>query len=166
MSTSRTSPGAPRCSASAAMRTSEGAAMRMTFGCKGDTTMKMMRDFLLRRATKVLGAVAALAALLFLLPTFAQAIDLLHNSRDTGSTKWQAQGGWGVAGGKYGEFICATCHEPDADGIKNIRNLISTMNGENWPNGQPDVTVVFQNQSGMGNDSVARSTSARICEVC
>lgn len=99
-------------------------------------------------------------------PVVSNAADLIHNSADTASTKWQAQGGWGVEGGKYGRFTCATCHAPDAGNTKNIKTVISTMNGENWPNGSQDVPVVFQNQTGMGDDSVSRSSSSRICEVC
>ena len=101
-----------------------------------------------------------------LTPDSVKAADLLHNSADTGSTKWQAQGGWGVSGGKYGKFECATCHEPDGDNLKNTRSLISTMNSDTWPNGSKSVSVVFQNATGMGDDSVARSSSNRICEVC
>jgi predicted CxxxxCH...CXXCH cytochrome family protein len=103
---------------------------------------------------------------LFSLSLPAGATDLIHNSADTASTKWQAQGGWGVTGGKYGKFTCATCHAPDADNLKNIKPVISTMNGESWPNGSQDVTVGFLNQTSMGDDSKARSSSNRICEVC
>lgn len=99
-------------------------------------------------------------------PSTSVAVDLLHNSADTVSSKWQAQGGWGVEGGKYGKFTCATCHAPDADNLKNIKPVISTMNGDSWPNGSQDVQVLFLNQTGMGDDSRSRSSSLRICEVC
>jgi predicted CxxxxCH...CXXCH cytochrome family protein len=96
----------------------------------------------------------------------AAAVDLMHNSTDTGSgtTKWP--NGWGIAGGKYGQFICATCHEPDASNLKNIRGTINSMNSDKWPNGATAINVVFQNQTGMGNDAVRRTSSNRICEVC
>jgi predicted CxxxxCH...CXXCH cytochrome family protein len=93
--------------------------------------------------------------------------DLLHNSAGTGSTKWQSQGGWGVQGGKYGQFVCATCHEPDADNVKNIRSVLSTMTStQKWPNGQRSVNVSFPNVTSMGDDTKARTASNRICEVC
>jgi len=95
------------------------------------------------------------------------AIDLLHNSRDTASTKWQESGGWGVAGGKYGEFTCATCHEPNVfPNIKNIRSVIRTPDGSNWPGGSPEAEVRFLNVTSMGNDRDGHTTSTRVCEVC
>lgn len=141
----------------------------MIYGTKGDTTMKMMRQNpqkdvkRMKRAGVLLSTVLAL----FLASVInVQAVDLLHNSADTGSTKWQAQGGWGVTGGKYGKFDCATCHEPDAANIKNIRRTINTINAENWPNGSPSATVSFINATSMGNDKGGHASSSRICEVC
>jgi hypothetical protein len=32
---------------------------------------------------------------------------LIHNSTNVGSASY---GTWGVSGGKYGEFVCETCH--------------------------------------------------------
>ncbi|MBT0666665.1 CxxxxCH/CxxCH domain-containing protein, partial [Geobacter pelophilus] len=98
-------------------------------------------------------------------PSFAA--DLMHNSRDTGSTRWN--GRWGISGGRYGEFTCATCHEPLADNLKSIRKTISVMNpisSHTFPGGSKSVTVIFQNNTGMGNDRAAHSSSNRICEVC
>ncbi|WP_160295292.1 CxxxxCH/CxxCH domain-containing protein, partial [Geobacter sp. OR-1] len=95
------------------------------------------------------------------------AADLMHNSRDTGSTRWN--GRWGIAGGRYGEFTCATCHEPLAENLKNIRKTISVMNpwsSHTFPGGSQSVTVNFQNNTSMGNDRAAHTTSNRICEVC
>ncbi|GAM09959.1 geobacter CxxxxCH...CXXCH motif protein [Geobacter sp. OR-1] len=132
-----------------------------------------MRSILARIATMntrsigyLLVFLVPLLALPLLLPTRSDAVDLIHNSADTASSKWQAQGGWGVAGGKYGKFTCATCHAPDSDNLKNIKPVISTMNGDTWPNGAQDVQVVFLNQTGMGDDTRARGSSNRICEVC
>ncbi len=58
----------------------------------------------------------------------------LHNSAGTqanGSTKayWNMSGGWGVTGGKYGQFTCSTCHQPDAPNIKTIKSRITAPNG-------------------------------------
>ncbi|WP_243688270.1 hypothetical protein [Geotalea toluenoxydans] len=82
----------------------------MTIGTKGEMTMKMIRQNLnndhlsLKRAWCL---AVAIVGLLFASVISVQAADLLHNSADTASTKWQAEGGWGVAGGKYGKFDCA-----------------------------------------------------------
>ena len=120
----------------------------------------------LRRISLVTLGLMAFLTFCIALTGPALAVDLLHNSTDTGSgtTKWP--NGWGIAGGKYGQFVCATCHEPDADNSMNIRATISSMNGDQLPNGSTSINVVFQNQTGMGDDSVTRTSSNRICEVC
>ncbi len=136
---------------------------------KGDTSMKMMRQNPMNKLLRVWRsrtAVTAALAILFGTVPIAHAIDLMHNSADTASKKWQAQGGWGVAGGKYGQFTCATCHEPYSGSLKSVRRVISTMNGENWPNGSPEVAVSFNNLTSMGADKGGHATSNRICEVC
>lgn len=115
---------------------------------------------------KVAG-MAIVLALTCLVPIKNASADLLHNSADTGSTKWSAQGGWGVPGGKYGEFTCDTCHEPNNKAnIKNIRTVISSPDGTNLPNGAPSVNVVFRNVTSQGDDTTAHASSSRICEVC
>lgn len=138
-----------------------------TIGTKGEMTMKTIRQNLNDdpRSWKWVWPVAILGLLLVSVIN-AQAADLLHNSADTASTKWQAQGGWGVTGGKYGKFECATCHEPDAENLKNIRKTITTPNGEKWPNGASSVNVTFLNSTSMGYDPGGHATSSRICEVC
>ncbi len=137
--------------------------MIMRFLHKGETMMTK-RQMTGNNGTWIRATL--LAACAVLIGASVQAADLLHNSQDTGSTKWQSQGGWGVAGGRYGQFTCATCHEPDADNLKNIRRVINTMDGSNWPNGTPANTVYFLNQTSMGDDSAPRTSSNRICEVC
>ena len=139
------------------------------FADKGATMNETMRGSKVDRLQGSGGCgwmIGCLLLVLLMAPGWSWAADLLHNSTDTGSTKWQAQGGWGVAGGKYGKFECATCHEPDSDNLKNIRRVINTMDGSNWPNGTPANTVYFLNQTSMGDDSKARTSSNRICEVC
>ncbi len=79
---------------------------------KGETSMKMMRQNPMNKLLRVWRSRAAVTAILLGTVPLAHAVDLMHNSADTASKKWQAQGGWGVAGGKYGQFTCATCHEP------------------------------------------------------
>jgi predicted CxxxxCH...CXXCH cytochrome family protein len=95
---------------------------------------------------------------------------LLHNSFNLGSGKWVGQGGWGVAGGKYGKISCDTCH---AKSTGNIKRVVSTLPNApdtskgNFPGaGQP---VNLQSTTGVnsfGDDSSAHATSNRICEVC
>jgi predicted CxxxxCH...CXXCH cytochrome family protein len=130
--------------------------MTMNAWNKGVRTMKMTQRSLL-----------SILLVMMLLPVTVQTawgIDLMHNSTDTASTKWP--GGWGIAGGKYGQFTCATCHEPYADNLKGIRRTIGTMNSDTWPNGQETVQVFFNNMTGQGRDFAGRTTSNRVCEVC
>ena len=42
-------------------------------------------------------------------PRWATIVIKTHNSKRTSKNKWGTFG-WGVAGGKYGEFVCTTCH--------------------------------------------------------
>ncbi len=96
---------------------------------------------------------------------------LLHNSTNTASGYWSANGGWGIPNGKYGAFVCETCHTPRATNIKGIKSTITTPDGSNWAtSGTPSVTVNFQSYTtsatAMGNDTETRTSSTRICEVC
>jgi len=102
-----------------------------------------------------------------------------HNSTNLSSTKWSPNG-WGITGGKYGEFTCTTCHSShDSKNIYLIRESIAVPNGtDTWPNGTTSTTVDFRVLSGtpanpgpqtpgmMGDDSVTHSTSTRVCEGC
>jgi predicted CxxxxCH...CXXCH cytochrome family protein len=105
---------------------------------------------------------------------------LLHNSINIQSTKWSSVGGWGVPGGKYGEFICNTCHTLDGstNNIKKVLESITTPDtskGALPGDGQP---IVFTKVSGnpgdsgvLGDDSGLLTTSPRtssnkICEIC
>ncbi len=82
---------------------------------------------------------------------FAAAGDsLLHNSNNLG-TKY---GTWGVTGGTYGQFSCATCHNKTTNNVKRVEGSILTK------------SVTFNNMTGFGDDSISRSTSFRVCEVC
>jgi predicted CxxxxCH...CXXCH cytochrome family protein len=104
---------------------------------------------------------------------------LLHNSDVLTAGKWG--GSWGVPGGKYGEFVCTTCHVPggtDTKNIKGIRESITTPNTANGTlpgDGQPIVfnrIVGTAEQGVFGNDSsgtlraTPRASSTKICEVC
>ncbi|WP_052440725.1 CxxxxCH/CxxCH domain-containing protein, partial [Geobacter sp. OR-1] len=146
--------------------------MKITHARKGDDIMAKQKNFscsfIIRTKGIAVGLVSCLLLVAFLSPSDVGAVDLMHNSKDTGSTKWP--GGWGVAGGRYGKFTCATCHEPNAKNIKNIRKTISVMNNTStthtFPNGQLSVDVAFKNVTSMGDDSKVHSSSSRICEVC
>lgn len=96
-----------------------------------------------------------------------------HSSVSLGSSKWSAQGGWGVAGGKYGEFVCTTCHT--AHSTANIYVIKETITAPNSPTDSfPGSTVDFRTKSGtagvtlgtMGDDTAGHATSTRVCEVC
>ncbi len=103
-----------------------------------------------------------------------------HSSTSLNSNKWSASGGWGVAGGKYGEFVCTTCHTAhDTKNIYLIKETITTPDGTNFQGrASNSVAVDFRVRSGtpanpgpqtpgiMGDDSVTHATSAFICEVC
>lgn len=95
---------------------------------------------------------------------------LIHNSRSTGSAKW-APVGWGVAGGKYGEFACGTCHERNTSNIKKIKETIATPDASEW-NGPAAAAaaVVFTDarngSADFGNDADDHASSERICEIC
>ncbi len=94
---------------------------------------------------------------------------VMHNSENMASTKWAGDGGWGVPGGKYGEFTCGTCHTPRSP---NIKKVVTSISISGLPgNGH---VIVFDRTSGnpgdsgvMGDDSrVDKSQSSNICEVC
>lgn len=146
---------------------------KTTSAKKGNVTMEKMRMIC---GEGFLGGIRAgrlmllAAGLLLASVACGYGADLMHNSSGTGSTKWG--GKWGVPGGRYGEFRCDTCHEPDADNLKNVRKTINTMNPTSshfWPNGQKSVNISFLNATSMGNDRVAHATppySNRVCEAC
>lgn len=92
---------------------------------------------------------------------------LLHNSITTNSSRWASEGGWGVAGGKYGEFVCETCHTADTSNIKRVKQQITVP--DTSKGNIPGSAVVFQRTSGMnsfGDDTGGHATSSKICEVC
>jgi len=83
---------------------------------------------------------------------------LMHNSANLG-TKY---GDWGVAGGTYGEFTCATCHEPNpANG--NIKRLRTNIQASGTISGR---AVVANDADAYGANNTTHATSDKICEVC
>jgi hypothetical protein len=116
------------------------------------------------------------AALMLVWPSTASAADwatVIHNSVNTGSTKWASVGGWGIQNGKYGEFVCETCHVRNASNIKRIRSTITTPDTSKGTLPGDGRTVVFDRTSGaagspntFGDDTNApRTTSSKICEI-
>jgi predicted CxxxxCH...CXXCH cytochrome family protein len=94
--------------------------------------------------------------------------------------KWAGSGGWGVTGGKYGEFVCTTCHTAhDTRNIYLTKETIATPDGSNWASsGTTTVAPLFKKRAiadspnpgvsdgEMGNDSGGHTTSTKVCEVC
>ncbi len=98
---------------------------------------------------------------------------LVHSSLSTGSTKWGASG-WGVPDGKYGEFVCQTCHMKQSPNIKRIKSVLTAPNGPDQlpieTGIAPDNVVVFSDtrdgSSNFGDDNSGHLISTKICEVC
>lgn len=88
---------------------------------------------------------------------------LMHNSAnpEIGNT----YGNWGIAGAKYGQFTCLTCHEPDAANIKRIKGTI-TVPDTSQGNIPGTGAVSFQNTTSFGNDADNHNQSRRVCELC
>ncbi len=89
----------------------------------------------------------------------------------TASTKHSGDGGWGIAGARYGEFTCATCHTPNTTNIKRVRTTITTPDTAIATLPGDGVTISFLDATDpttdFGDDSDApRASSNRVCEVC
>lgn len=96
---------------------------------------------------------------------------IVHSSLSTESTKWAAEGGWGIPSGKYGEFTCQTCHTSGSSNIKHTKETITAPNGtDQFPIQAAAGSVVFSSaedgSSDFGNDSGGHATSSKICEAC
>ncbi|MFZ2197574.1 MAG: CxxxxCH/CxxCH domain-containing protein, partial [Thermodesulfovibrionales bacterium] len=99
---------------------------------------------------------------------------MIHNSTNTGSTKWPADGGWGISTGKYGAFDCDTCHIKNATNIKRIKSTITTPNTSKGILPGDGQTIIFDRIIGtpgdpgtLGDDSIVpRAAEKHICEVC
>jgi predicted CxxxxCH...CXXCH cytochrome family protein len=86
---------------------------------------------------------------------------MLHNSDNLGTSK----GVWGVAGGRYGQFTCTTCHSRSTPNIKRVKSTITAPLGAWSSSKTASVPVTFWNMTGFGEIS-AHDTSTHICEVC
>lgn len=77
--------------------------------------------------------------------------DAIKSHSSTSNTKWPS--GWGIAGGKYGEIVCTTCHT--THNTKNIYLIREQITAPNAPTDQfPGSTVDFRYLSGAaGGDS-------------
>lgn len=99
---------------------------------------------------------------------------LIHSSLSTGSSKHAVDGGWGITGGRYGQFTCDTCHQRSSGNIKRIRSVLpsapDTSKGD-FPGAGGAISFLdaedVNNPAEFGSDDTApRSSSNRICEVC
>jgi hypothetical protein len=103
----------------------------------------------------------------------AASTDMLHNSTTTGKNPWVNNAtGWGVAGGKYGAFTCATCHSNSTvdtgTNIKRIRASVSPPLG-NWSTNSASVAskvISFRNVTSMGREDSGHTDSTRVCQAC
>lgn len=96
---------------------------------------------------------------------------LTHNSISTGSDKWEAFGGWGVKDGKYGKFVCNTCHIRRSSNIKRVRVTLAAPDDTTpFPIETDGLTVVFTDtrdgSADFGDDTGGHQTSQQICEGC
>lgn len=95
---------------------------------------------------------------------------LIHNSTTVGGATY---GTWGVAGGKYGEFVCGTCHTKagSTTNIKMIRQTITSPNAsDTWPNGSITTgPISFNVADGVNTDMGDTSATGGwtgVCNVC
>ena len=92
---------------------------------------------------------------------------LIHNSTNV---KDASYGTWGVSGGKYGEFVCSTCHTDSTTNIKRVKTAISSPSAENWPSGSNTTGTITLTQADSTNSDLGDNTSAGgytgVCNVC
>lgn len=99
---------------------------------------------------------------------------LLHNSTNATNTSksipyWNANGGWGLPGTKYGAFDCTTCHIPGSTNISRIKVTLTAPTDT-----FPGSAVLFKSKTtendavnpSFGVYSAAITNSTKICEVC
>jgi len=83
---------------------------------------------------------------------------MMHSSMQLGTAKY---GSWGIG------YDCSTCHSPTGSNIKQVKDVISTPNGN-----RPVVFSVVSTTSGAnvagvyGNDMRSGTASTNVCEVC
>ncbi|MDO8282425.1 MAG: CxxxxCH/CxxCH domain-containing protein [Thermodesulfovibrionia bacterium] len=95
---------------------------------------------------------------------------ILHNSANLGNASY---GAWGVDGGKYGEFVCATCHTKSGSttNIKMVKQTITSPNAsDTWPNGSINTgSIIFTSATGTYADTGDASSTGGwtgVCNVC
>jgi len=91
---------------------------------------------------------------------------LLHNSINTQSTAWT--GSWGVPNGKYGGFVCTTCHGRQTGNIKRIRQAIVSESTHTWPNGSTTTGPISFTSATAGSSNFAKTAAPfnGVCNVC
>ncbi len=110
--------------------------------------------------------------------TYKNRTDCIANSGTWTHGEWNASGGWGIAGAKYGKMLCTTCHTGhNTANIYIVKEAITTPDGSNFQGRATNsATVNFRKKTGtpgeamvngnMGDDSDNHTTSTRVCEVC
>jgi hypothetical protein len=95
----------------------------------------------------------------------SRANQLIHNSQNTYSTKWNQ--GWGIDGGKYGAFSCSTCHSSNTTNSALVSTSFQAATLENWSSsGTRVLGVTYRNPAtDLGNDA-SHATSTNPCEAC
>ncbi|HEY3307582.1 MAG TPA: CxxxxCH/CxxCH domain-containing protein [Desulfuromonadaceae bacterium] len=82
---------------------------------------------------------------------------MTHSSLQLG-TKY---GSWGL------NYDCSTCHSPSSTNIKQVKNIISTPNGNRGVTFSITSTTSGANVAGVyGNDNRTGTASTNVCEVC
>ena len=83
---------------------------------------------------------------------------MMHSSMQLGTTKY---GSWGI------NYDCSTCHSPTATNIKQVKNVISTPNGDRTVAFSIISTTSNSTSAGVfGNDMRSGTASTNVCEVC
>lgn len=110
---------------------------------------------------------------------------MLHNSDNLASTK-HSGGGWGIPGGRYGEFVCNTCHVPGGSDTTNIKRIRQAIYTPYTTGGAPKLpghgeTIDFRKIVAVPGTSLTKSTDPsygwdnttakltspkKVCEVC
>jgi len=83
---------------------------------------------------------------------------MMHSSMQLGTTKY---GSWGI------DYDCRTCHSPTSTNIKQVKNIISTPNGDRPVVFSITSTAANASVAGVfGNDMRSGTASTNVCEVC
>lgn len=100
---------------------------------------------------------------------------LVHSSLSTASGKWTDSGGWGIIGGKYGEFSCRTCHQKGSRNAKQVKGALEVTDSAASSDELPievDAGVVVLDSLASGTSNLGddrrdpADLSTNVCEAC